>query len=131
MQKARQFFPLNLHVAHVDHGLRESSHTEAHYLQSNIALPFHTTRLQAPPNSNIEDWAREERYTYFRSVIKAIDGQALVVAHHLNDQAETVFKRVLEGANLTKLSGLQSVSHRFGMTVWRPLLGIAKKRSSN
>ena len=51
----------------------------------------------------------------------------VLTAHHMDDLAETVLKRVLEGAQLSKLTGLLPVSERFGMPVWRPLLDIRKK----
>ena len=128
---AKQFFSLDLHVAHLDHGLRDESFLEAQTLKAKIELPFYTTRLEQLPAGNLEDRCREKRYEFFKQILDKIEGQAVVTAHHMDDLAETVLKRVLEGAALTKLGGLLPVSKRFGMPIWRPLLDIRKDELSS
>ncbi|MCP5491651.1 MAG: tRNA lysidine(34) synthetase TilS [Chlamydiales bacterium] len=128
MQAAKQFFPLDLHVAHVDHGFREESADEAKQLEELIDLPFYMTRLDPKQRvGNLEDWARDQRYQFFAKVAAKIDAQAVMVAHHLGDQAETVLKRVLEGAQLAKLGGIAPETIINGIKVWRPLLSLQKK----
>ncbi|MCB1117439.1 MAG: tRNA lysidine(34) synthetase TilS [Chlamydiia bacterium] len=128
MQASKQFFPLDLHVAHVDHGFRDESADEAKQLQDLIDLPFYMTRLDPQQRvGNLEDWARDQRYQFFAKIAKEVGAQAVMVAHHLGDQAETVLKRVLEGAQLVKLGSIAPETIINGVKVWRPLLPLQKK----
>ncbi len=121
-----QMTNLKLHVAHIDHGLRHESAEEARLLKEKIQLPFHCVRLDPSSASNIEEWARKKRYEALVAIAKEIDAQAIVTAHHRDDLAETVLKRVLEGAQLTRLSGLKPESFVGGIPLWRPLLSLSK-----
>jgi tRNA(Ile)-lysidine synthase len=121
----RRFLPLDLHLAHVDHGWRSESRKEAEKLKKEAALPFHLCRLKK--NVKTEDGARKERLRFFAKLYKKLGCQALILAHHRDDQAETVLKRLLEGAHLMSLGGILPEAQLEGMAVWRPLLNVSKK----
>jgi tRNA(Ile)-lysidine synthase len=125
--QCRDFFPLELHVAHVDHRWREESTSQAMELYQQIkklGLPFHLHTLKEKTD---EAGAREERLLFFSQLYTGVKAQALLLAHHANDQVETVLKRLLEGAGLYALKGMQGCSSLNGMQVWRPLLKVEKK----
>jgi tRNA(Ile)-lysidine synthase len=118
-----------IHVAHVDHGWREESRQEAAELQEEIeglGLVFHTTRL-VPAEKNREEAAREGRLAFFRQLVDQEGFQAVLLAHQRDDLAETALKRVLEGAQLSMLKGMQEISDYEGMAIWRPLLKVRKR----
>jgi tRNA(Ile)-lysidine synthase len=118
------------HLAHVDHGWREESAREAAELQTEaveLDLPFHSIRLPVRPEKNAEDFCRQERLQYFRKLFDEFPFQALLLAHHKDDVAETALKRIFEGAHLSFLGGMTDVSQLLGMTIWRPLLTVRKK----
>ena len=118
-----------LHIAHVDHGWREESGREAELIRleiDSLGLPFHTIRLTPPPKGNLEAIAREGRLLFFRELREKFSFQATLLAHHANDLAETALKRVLEGAHLTSLSGMQKISSLKGLPIWRPLLDVER-----
>lgn len=120
----------HLHVAHVDHGWRKESGEEAASLRCEVAalsLPFHTVRLSIFETKNREAKAREARLSFFRSLFDRIPFQALLLAHQADDLAETVLKRLFEGANLSCLVGMEEISSLKGMAVWRPFLSTPKK----
>lgn len=107
------------HLAHVDHGWREESQREAEELSqeaSRLGCPFHATRLELKGRS--EEEARRARFAFFQS----LSFPTVLLAHHADDVAETVLKRIFEGAHLPFLGGMQPISQMYGMTVWRPLL---------
>lgn len=113
------------HIAHVDHGWREESREEALQIAEEakaLGCPFHTARFE--PMDRSEDEARRFRYTFFAKLYSGFS--ALLLAHHAEDLAETVLKRVLEGATLSRLGGMREVSHQYGMTLWRPFLKVKK-----
>lgn len=118
-----------LHVAHVDHGWRLESGEEARLIREEIeslGLPFYTTRLLSPLK-NKEAIAREERFMFFFSLFEKIPFQALLLAHHGDDLAETSLKRLFEGAHLPFLGGMEEVSKWKNIEIWRPFLKMRKK----
>jgi tRNA(Ile)-lysidine synthase len=121
-----------LHLAHVDHGWRAESAEEALLLQKEaetLGLPFYSTRLTPPSGGNQEAAARDERLAFFHSLCKSQGPfQAVLLAHHLGDVAETVLKRVLEGAHLPFLGGMEPVSEVKGLLLWRPLLSVKRQK---
>lgn len=123
--------PLDLHLAHIDHGWRAESKEEAKLL-AKIAeehkLPFHLHTLEELPTNNLEEHGRKERLKFFSKIYKEKGCQALLLAHQADDQAETIFKRVCEGASLLFFAAMQPVSELEGMQVWRPLLNTPKEK---
>lgn len=119
------------HVAHVDHGWREESKREAQTLQElafHHHVPFHLKTLDPSfLKGNLEAVCREERYAFFASLQPLHSFQGVLTGHHQNDQAETVFKRLAEGAHWSSWTGLRLESWIDTLRVLRPLLGISKK----
>ncbi len=114
------------HLAHVDHGWREESTAEAEELRAEAALlgcPFYSVRLDLKEKK--EDEARQQRFAYFRSLFPGF--QALLLAHQADDLAETVLKRILEGAHLPFLGGMEPVSRQSGLVIWRPFLHVRRR----
>lgn len=122
---------IDLHLAHVDHQWRNESSAEALDLAreaKRLSLPFHLHEITTVQegDSNLEDKFRRERLQFFQKVYQDLNCQALLLAHHLDDQAETVMKRLFEGAGLLHLGGLSEISQFEQMTIWRPLLPFNK-----
>jgi tRNA(Ile)-lysidine synthase len=116
------------HLAHIDHGWRPESAEEARLSKleaESLGCPFHTIRLDPPPSN--EEAARDARWNFFRSLFAKIPFQALALGHQADDLAETVLKRVFEGAHLTSLTAMREISTRDGITIWRPLLSFSKR----
>jgi len=116
-------------VAHVDHGWREESRDEAKELQAlaeEYKIPFHLKRLDAI-KGNLENESRNERLKFFKEVCQQFGYEGVILGHHADDQAETVCKRIFEGAPLTKLGAMEEVTHLDGLVVLRPFLKFRKK----
>jgi tRNA(Ile)-lysidine synthase len=115
-------------VAHVDHGWRPESAAEAKVLQETIDEPFHLHTLDPKTlKGNLEDACRAERLAFFARLVKENGYCAVVMGHHADDQAETVLKRLFEGASLSQMGGIKGISSYEGMQIWRPLLTIPKR----
>jgi tRNA(Ile)-lysidine synthase len=116
-----------LEVVHVDHGWRQESEKEALLLKEEVeglGYPFHHTRLHLPAT---EEAGREGRLSFFQQIAKQRGAQAVLLGHQADDQAETVLKRLFEGAPLWKLGAMKPVSEFGGLFLWRPLLQVSKK----
>ena len=80
---------------------------------------------------NIEERARIARYEALVDLCNAHDVEDLLLAHHQNDQAETVLLQLLRGAGVAGLSGMpiqKFLKKASGarIAVWRPLLNLSR-----
>lgn len=119
-------------IAHVNHNWRRESQQEAEQIESlasNLQIPFHLETLDPRHfQGNLEDYCRMRRLEFFRRLCRQNNYQGVLLAHHADDLAETVLKRLFEGANLCAIGGMREVSHWQGTPLWRPLLPFTKER---
>lgn len=115
----------------VDHGLRGDSASEADQVGRWLAAKGieHTVlRWEGQkPQSNIQEAARKARYKLMASFLKGRGIKHLLVAHTLEDQAETFLLRLARGSGVDGLSCMSHESNLFGLTVHRPLLQTHKR----
>ena len=130
---------LELHTAHLDHGLRpESSEADAGYARefaSSLGVPFTTERadtdaLKAKHGLSIEEAARKLRYEFLSRVSSRYKADCVALGHTLDDQAETVLLNAIRGTGLDGLSAMKAISSREidarRVTLFRPLLSVSK-----
>ncbi|HIJ96952.1 MAG TPA: tRNA lysidine(34) synthetase TilS [Desulfuromonadales bacterium] len=125
-------YNLRLVAAHLNHCLRDADSDGdqefCHTLAERCAIPFESQRiavkqLAEQQHLNLEDAGRQARIR-FLDQLRSINGAAAVVlAHHADDQAETVLMRLLRGSGITGLSGM---AHRNQRGYVRPLLDIPR-----
>ena len=123
---AREQLGLDLVVAHVDHGIQETSAQVAQALRRHVeqlGIPFELGELHLGPDAT-ETEAREARYAWLREAQRRLGARYVVTAHHADDQVETILLRVLRGSAPTGLAGIRSKS-RGGLV--RPLLPFFKR----
>lgn len=119
----------HLAVAHLDHALRESSAQDAVFvvnLCATLGLPCYTERLEVgriakEKKWNLEDAARRLRYAFLTKMAKQIKADAILTAHTLDDQAETVLMQLLRGTAF--VTGIREKQHQ----ILRPLLKVSRK----
>ncbi len=109
---------------HVDHGQDEGSRqraSKAAGLAEQLGLAHKLVRVQLTSEGGPEAAARRARYEAFERELDHDD--TLLMAHHADDQAETVLLRLLRGSGPAGLGGMP-VSRRLGHgQLYRPLLG--------
>jgi tRNA(Ile)-lysidine synthetase-like protein len=130
-------------LVHVDHGLRPESAADARTcadLASQLGLPLTVARLPhnvvgRHPGVGVEEAARRERYVALARQAQTEGAQLVAIAHHRQDQAETVLLHLLRGAGLSGAAGMgeltdltvpwwgsASAGEAKRVTIWRPLL---------
>lgn len=116
-------------VCHVEHGLRgEESLRDMALVQRFCAehqLPCYVQHVQArelaaKEHLSIEAAARRLRHKALTDTMRRLGAHAVVFAHNLDDQAETVLLRILRGTSLTGLCGIRA----FSDSGLHPLLGF-------
>ena len=108
---------LNVTAWHVDHGLRENSHTEAELvaqLATQLGAQFESRTVTVEHGANTEARAREARY--------GVMPQGVMTGHTADDQAETVLINLLRGSGTRGLAGMQPTDQR-------PLLHIRRSET--
>jgi tRNA(Ile)-lysidine synthase len=125
-------YTLHLVAAHLNHSLRgvESDADEefCRALAARYAIPFESRRidvkeLAAHSRLNLEDAGRQARIRFLDEIRSGYGAAAVALAHHADDQAETVLMRLLRGSGMTGLSGMAPRNERGYV---RPLLDISR-----
>lgn len=120
---------VKLAAVHVNHGLRgEASDGDEAFVRTFCErhdVPLHVYRLQPPENPG-EAWAREQRYAAFAEAMRAEQADCLVLAHHRDDQTETLLMHLMRGSGLDGLCGMQRETVMHSMRIVRPLLDVSR-----
>lgn len=124
----REEFSLYIHVVHLNHMLRgREADSDTEYVRgfcTDNDIPFtieyaDINELSRKSRLSSEQAGRKARYELFTRVAKDVNANKIALAHNMNDQAETVFLRLIRGSGLDGLCGISPV--RDGIYI-RPLL---------
>lgn len=122
-----------LKAVHVNHQLQANhEQTEAfcRHVCEDLNLPLVVERVSvASPvtgTRGLEAAARKARYRVFRGLLQP--GDALLMAHHADDQAETVLFRLLRGSGVSGLAGMPRQRSLGAGQLHRPWLDVSRER---
>ncbi len=115
---------------HVHHGLQAAAdHWLEHCRQCCLQwhVPFTGLRVNAAASSgeSPEAAAREARYQAYAQQLQ--EDEVLVLAHHSDDQAETLLLRLMRGSGVAGLAGMPDARALATGTLLRPLLGLRRQ----
>lgn len=116
-------------VVTVDHQLQAQSSqwtTFCRGLAESLHLPFYHEKVVVAESASIESAARDARYRVFEKILQP--GDCLLLAHHLNDQTETMLFRLLRGAGVRGLAGMPRCRTLGKASLFRPLLDISRQQ---
>lgn len=119
-------------AVHVHHGLSPNADawaTHAGALCAEWKIPFRLQRVQVERTASLEAAARAVRRTALLGVLQ--EGDALLLAQHREDQAETVLLRLMRGSGVTGLGAMHAESviispGHVARPLWRPLLDVSR-----
>lgn len=126
LQKELDF---NLAIANFNHHLRPEADEEGEFVAEFARINGVPVFLggadiaQLSVGGNLQEIARRERYTYLRSLAAKIGAQKIAVAHHADDQAETVLLHLLRGSGLSGLAAMSPIKNN----IIRPLLFASRR----
>jgi tRNA(Ile)-lysidine synthase len=117
----------------VDHRLRAESTREARQVAALLRRAGLTPKIlswtaKAKPSANRQALAREARYALLMQACAKNGIRHLLLAHHRDDQAETLLLRALRGSGVDGLAAMRPRSERDGLILLRPLLDLPKAR---
>ncbi len=104
------------------------SELAARYKKHLYTATFHTNAVARERKTGIEETARNLRYDWFASLMKANDSLALLAtAHHANDNIETLLINFFRGTGIAGLTGIPVKNN----CIIRPLLFTGRKEITN
>lgn len=130
----------DLVVCHLDHGLRAAASVGDADFVCKLALQLglvceighaDVAAAMVKTGESLETAARRERHEFFAKCAGKYGSQEVVLAHHADDQAETVLWNLLRGSH--GLKGMREVqeitfSNRAALKLIRPLLGLRREK---
>jgi tRNA(Ile)-lysidine synthase len=118
-------------AAHVNHGLSKNSVNWEEHCRLNcidLGIKYISINVDIPKikGKSPEELARESRYKALSEIIG--EGDTVLVAHHQDDQVETVLIQLLRGAGPEGLAGMPKIKSFSSGWLARPLLSFTRKQ---
>lgn len=117
-------------VIHVNHGLSQQAdfwESTAKNICNVENVRFQSFSVKLENNRNLEESARNKRYEVFESLLDN-NRDVLLLAHHQNDQAETLLLHLFRGAGIDGLSAMPEWRILGKGQLYRPLLNISRDK---
>lgn len=127
----REELGINVVAVNVDHSIRDNSASDSQFVvnyceRNNIKVytfKVNATKFAEDKKLTLEQGARECRYRVFKSLVQKNLVDKIALAHHLQDQAETILLNIFRGAGLSGASGMDYIRDD---TYIRPMLDTSK-----
>jgi tRNA(Ile)-lysidine synthetase-like protein len=123
LNQLRDELQISLHVAHLNHQLRDAeSDADAQFVMQtaeawNLSATIQARDVRALASAqhlSLEEAARYARYSFLAEVAEQVGAGRIAVAHNADDQVETVLMHFLRGAGL---AGLRGMPYDFGFSI--------------
>lgn len=115
-------------VVHINYGLRGIESDKDQELVEGMSFEWGFECCSVRINSeeaaeeNFQNWARKERYRIFLELVEEMKADGLAIAHHKDDQVETIIQKLFRGSSPEAWSGMSNWDGR----IFRPLLDFRK-----
>ena len=135
LKELQSSLPFQLSVVHVEHGIRgEDSEADAAFVEkicrenqlSFSQYSYDILKLAKQEGISVEAAGRKARYESFFKECKKRGGTKVAVAHHENDQAETIIWNMVRGTGAKGFGGMEPYKE-MEYPIIRPLLCISRK----
>ena len=114
---------------HINHGLSDQSNRWQDHCANvcnELKVPFAALRVSVElAGKGTEASARKARYQAFQETLRS--GDLLLLAHHADDQAETILFRLMRGGGLNGLAGMPARRRLGEAVLLRPLLHLSRE----
>ncbi len=127
---------LKLHLLHFNHGLRGAEAKKDADFVKSLGMKWKVPvsvgqasvlKIAKKRKISLEEAAREARYAFFIQMAKKYNVSKIALAHHQDDQAETVLMRMIQGTGLAGLCGIRRLFQMDRTQFVRPLLDFSRK----
>lgn len=115
LERLRREKPFKLYAAHLNHKLRKEADEEEEFVKklcSNYGIEIYSEAIdikaikEKTKKGSIEELARKERYGFFKRALDYFEANKLALAHHQDDQVETIIFNLIRGSHIHGLRGI-------------------------
>lgn len=124
---------VRLRAVHINHQLQSNARETEDFCRQlcqrlgvELVVERVSVSASAGPAAGLETAARKARYDVFERLLA--EGGTLLMAHHQDDQAETVLFRMVRGTGLAGLAGIPARRRLGGGWLVRPFLGVSREQ---
>ncbi|MDP2172289.1 MAG: tRNA lysidine(34) synthetase TilS [Candidatus Cloacimonadaceae bacterium] len=125
--RVRSLMHITLLAVHINHQLRgEESDLDEDFVKGfclDLNLPLIVRRIKLAGGGDLENRARVKRFEVFHQLLDIYRFDRIALAHHKNDQAETMLMNLMRGAGINGLAGIKPKSG----AVVHPMLCFGKE----
>lgn len=123
---------IRLYVGHYNHQLRSGAKTDQAFVERlakemNLSCAVGIWDKEKQSRRVTEEQAREKRFEFLIGLAKKIKADAVALAHHRDDLAETVLMRILRGTGLEGVRGILPQRTMEDVKFIRPFLGLERR----
>lgn len=119
----------NIVVVNINHQKRLEADIEEEFIKKfsrENHLICYTKKLPHYEGSNFQEWARKQRYEFFYEIAKKENIKYILLAHHADDNLETILMRMLRSSSLEGYAGIRKEVKYQDFVIYRPLLEVTK-----
>ncbi|MDD3842317.1 MAG: tRNA lysidine(34) synthetase TilS [Candidatus Izemoplasmatales bacterium] len=120
---------LTIIVAHVNHRMRLESEAEYTFVENKCQsynVAFYGMTLDYQGEENFHNFSRNKRYQFFYEIAVKVNATKIALAHHADDQAETILMRLVRGSGFIGYAGISERINYHDLEIIRPLLHTTK-----
>ena len=129
LNSLRSEIPSEIKAIHINHGLSPlANEWEEHCRQicEKLSVPYTAIKVDASAiNKSPEEAARHARYAEWKKLINK--DEVILLAHHQDDQAETVLLQLLRGSGVKGLAAMPAQQEFSQGLLCRPMLGFLRE----
>jgi tRNA(Ile)-lysidine synthase len=121
-------YPKKIRAIYVDHQLQDISKDWGEFVSQQcemLGVPCIVEKVQVA-DGNLELQARNARYSAYKKHL--LSHEILTLAHHQQDQAETVLLRLFSGTGVHGLAAMKVYEERTNFCIWRPFLELTREQ---
>ena len=129
LHAAALLWPGQVQALHVHHGIQSAADDFVRHCETvcdALRVPLHIVHVDArhQPGESPEEAARHARYAALAGAARAGQLRAVLLAHHADDQVESILLALSRGAGIAGLAAMAAGFERHGMRFARPLLQV-------
>ena len=91
-------------------------------------VKFEGYTIEGVSSANFHHDSRMQRYEFFKAIAQKYKSTKIAVAHHLDDQVETVLMRIVRGTSFSGYTGIKEIRYDRNVKIIRPLMHIEKEQ---
>jgi len=132
MMSIKEKYSLSVSVAHINHHTRKNENNIEQEMIEELCIkneiPLYIGHFQKKTKRNFHEEARSFRYRFFYHIANKIKVNKIVLAHHQDDQVETILFKITRGNNINGYMGMKKeLKINDNISVIRPLLDLSKE----